>query len=171
MWSCLFFIKVDFFLLQTAQFNKSINLFCLVFRFNFCFQRIFCNWHNTFRLLLIIRKCFFNSRCYSLVFDFIAFDFDFVILSDLNSNLNNLVEILLISALSVDCLMCLNISLIVFKMSKSSLPWSILISWQPSSCFIAFVFLICIQYSCHCLHFHQFFCKLIVMKAQVNPIT
>ena len=31
LWSFLFLIKVDFFLPQTTQFVKSINLFCLVF--------------------------------------------------------------------------------------------------------------------------------------------
>ena len=41
-------------------------------------------------------------------------------LSDLNSNPNNLVEILLITVFLVDCLMCLNISLIVLKIPKSS---------------------------------------------------
>ena len=42
-----------------------------------------------------------------LTINFIAFDF--IILSDLNSNPNNLDEILLIRVLLVDCLMCLNI--------------------------------------------------------------
>ena len=66
---------------------------------------------------------------------FIAFDF--IILSDLNSNPNNLVEMLFIRVFLVDCLMCLN-SLIALKISKSSLPGSIVINLQPSSCSIAF---------------------------------
>ena len=47
--------------------------------------------------------------------------FDFIILSDLNSNPNNLIEILLISVFLVDCSVRLNISLTVLKISKPSL--------------------------------------------------
>ena len=57
-------------------------------------------------------------------------------LSDLNSNPNSLLEILLISVSVVGCLMCLNISLIALKKSKYS--GSILINLQPSSCSVAF---------------------------------
>ena len=64
-----------------------------------------------------------------------------MILSDLNSNPNNLVEMLLASVLLVDCLMCLNISLIALKISMSSLSGLILINLQLSSCFIAFCFI------------------------------
>ena len=58
--------------------------------------------------------------------------------SDLNSNPNNLVEILYIRVFLVDCLMYLNISLIVLKILKSSTPASLLINLQPSSCLVAF---------------------------------
>ena len=57
-------------------------------------------------------------------------------LSDLNSNPNSLLEILLISVSVAGCLMCLNISLIALKKSKYS--GSILINLQPSSCSVAF---------------------------------
>ena len=71
-----------------------------------------------------------------LTINFIAFDFTF--LSDLNSNPNNLVEILIIRVFLVDCSICLNISLIALKISNSSLSGSFLINLQPSSWFIAF---------------------------------
>ena len=54
---------------------------------------------------------------YFLTIDFIALNF--IILSDLKSDNNNLVEILFIIAILVDCLMCLNMSLIALKISKS----------------------------------------------------
>ena len=88
-----------------------------------------------------------------------------MILFDLNSNPNNLVEILFIRVFLVDCfirvflvdcLTCLNISLIALKISKSSLSGLILINLQPSSCSIAFFILFCSQYFCRCGHFHQF---------------
>ena len=82
--------------------------------------------------------------------NFIAFDF--IILFDLNLNPNNLTKILFIRAFLIDCLMCLNISMIVLKISKSSLSGSILINLQPSSCSVAF----CIQYFCRCIHFQKF---------------
>ena len=59
-------MKVGFFLPQIAQFDRGINLSCLVFQ--------------TFEFLAI----FFNNN-------FMAFDF--IILSDLNSNPNNLIQI------------------------------------------------------------------------------
>ena len=71
-----------------------------------------------------------------LTINFIAFDFG--ILSGLNHYRHNLVEILFIKAFLVDCLKCLNISLIALKISKSSLSVSILINLQPSSYSIAF---------------------------------
>ena len=43
--------------------------------------------------------------------NFIAFDF--IMLSDINSNPNNPIEILFISVFIVNCLMCLSISLII----------------------------------------------------------
>ena len=59
-------MKVRFFLPQIAQFDRDINLFCLVLQ--------------TFEFLTI----FFNNN-------FMAFDF--IILSDLNSDPNNLIQI------------------------------------------------------------------------------
>ena len=64
--------------------------------------------------------------------------FDFIILSDLNSNSNNLVEIWFVRALFVDCLICVKISSIALKISMSSLSGSILINLQPSSYSISF---------------------------------
>ena len=67
--------------------------------------------------------------------------FDLIILSGLNSNPNNLLEILFIRVFVVNCLMCLNISFIALKLSKSSLSRSIQINSQSSPC-IAFWFVI-----------------------------
>ena len=64
--------------------------------------------------------------------------FDFIILSDLNSKPNNRIEILFIRVLLTGCLMCLNIPLIVLKISNFSLSGSILINLKPSSRSIAF---------------------------------
>ena len=75
--------------------------------------------------------------------------FDFIILSlilILNSNPNNLIEILSIRLFLVDCLanwlydclMCLNISLITLKTWTHSLLGSIVINSQSGSCSIAF---------------------------------
>ena len=75
---------------------------------------------------------------------------------DLNSNPNNFLEVLLIGVFFVDCLMCLNISLISLKISKYSLSGSILINLQSSYCFISLVFLLLNQYFSPCIHFHQF---------------
>ena len=80
-------------------------------------------------LLLTVRQ-------YFLTINFIVFDF--IILSDLTSDPNNFVEIFIIGIFLVDSLTVLNTSLIVLKMSKSSLSESILINLQPSSCSIAF---------------------------------
>ena len=107
----LFLMKVNFFFPQIVQLDKTINLFCLVFlTLEFSFTVFFYNLHNTFPLLFIISQ-------YFLTINFIAFDL--IILFDLNSNPNNLVEILFTRALLVDCLMCLNILLMVLKISKS----------------------------------------------------
>ena len=47
--SYLFLIKVDFFLPQTAQFDKNINLFCLAFlTLEISFVVFFVNWSNRF---------------------------------------------------------------------------------------------------------------------------
>ena len=74
-------------------------------------------------------------------------------LSDLHSNLNNLIEILFIRVFIVDRLVCLNISLIALKTSKSSLSVSILTSRFLFYCFLSFYFVANI---CCCIHFHQF---------------
>ena len=58
--------------------------------------------------------------------------------SDLKCNPKFAVELLLVRYLLINCLMCLSISLIVLKISKSSLSGSIVINLQPSSCFVAF---------------------------------
>ena len=69
-------------------------------------------------------------------------------LSDVNYNPNNLVEVLFIRVFLVDCLMCLNISLIALKISKSSLSGSTLVNLQPSSCSITFCLFSAIFVSC-----------------------
>ena len=71
-----------------------------------------------------------------LIINFIAFDF--IILSDLNPNSNNLVETLFIGVFLVDYLICLNISLTVSKIAKSSLSGSVLINLEPISYSLAF---------------------------------
>ena len=78
----------------------------------------------------------YNKAVFFLKINFITFDF--AILSDLSSYRNNLVEILFIRAFLVYCLIYLNISLIVLKISKSSLSESIVINIQPSFSSIAF---------------------------------
>ena len=74
-------------------------------------------------------------------------------LYDLNSNLNNIVKISFIRILLVDCLMCLNISLIALKILKSSLSGSI---YKQVLVLMLFVFSFRRQYFCHCVHFPQF---------------
>ena len=63
-------------------------------------------------MLLIIRQYLFNNKLIA---------FDFITLCNSKSNRNNLIEVLFIGSFLVDCLMCLNISLIVSKISKFSL--------------------------------------------------
>ena len=131
MWSSLFVIRVDMCLPQTAQFDKNINIFCLVFlTFEFRSQYIFYNWHNTFPLLLIIRQYFCSNK-------FLSFWFYYIIWF----NPNDLVEIVLISVFIVDCLMCLNISMIALKISKCSSSGSILMNLQTRSYHIALLLL------------------------------
>ena len=100
---------------------------------------------------------FFNNKFHSF--------WDFIILPNLNSNPNNLVEVLFLLSLFllkfywlflVDCLMCMTISFIALKISKSSLPGSIPINLQKSSRSIAFCLFVFWLYYCHCDHFHQF---------------
>ena len=61
--------------------------------------------------------CYLKLGNIFLTIDFIAFDF--IILSYLNSNPDNIVHIFFIRVFLDNCLMCLNISLIVPKKSKS----------------------------------------------------
>ena len=147
------FNKSQFFLTTIAQFDKNINLFCLVsnkiyfasnililicsiffttdaIRFHYYLQS--GNISLTVVLLLLIIRQYFL-----LTINFIAFDF--VILSDLNSNL---VESLFLKIFLVDCLLCLNISLTALKISKSSLSRSILISLQPNLKLESFYFIV-----------------------------
>ena len=88
----LFLIKVDFFLLQAAQFDKSINLFCLIFlTLEFLFTVYFLTLTQQVSIVTYNQAIFFNNR-----FD----SFDLITLSDLNSNPNILVEIFLVTAFS-----------------------------------------------------------------------
>ena len=77
---------------------------------------------------------------YFLTTNFIVFYF--IILFDLNSNPTDLVEVLFIKGILVNCLICLNISLKALKTSKSSLSGLILINLQARFCSIAFYLLI-----------------------------
>ena len=149
MWSSLFFIKVDFFWPQTEQFDKSINLFCLVFlTFELSFPVYF--------LQLTRYVCFVT---YNQAINFAAFHF--IMLSDLNSNPYNLAEIFLISVFSVDRLICQNISLTALKISKSSLSGSI---YNQVLVLLLFVFLFRSQYFFRCVHFHQFLLQAYIIK-------
>ena len=113
--------------------------------------------------LLIIRQYFFLTIYFSA--------FDFIILSDLNSDLNHLIEFFFITVFWVDCLICLNISLIALKMSKSSLLKLILINLQLSSCSITFCFFyFIVNTSVTASIFINFCCDFIVTKIQVNSI-
>ena len=97
---------------QTTQFDKSISLFYLVFlTLDFSLAVYFLQLTQYVSIVTYNQALFFNNIFYS---------FDFIMLSDLNS-VPNLVEILFARVFLVDCLMCLNISLTVLKMSKSSL--------------------------------------------------
>ena len=105
-----------------------------------------------------------------LTINFIVFDF--IILSDLNSCPNNLDKILLIGNFLVDCLICLNISLIAQEILKSSLPGWILINLQSSSCSIDFFyFYFVVNISVALSIFIYFYCGIIVLKMWVDPIT
>ena len=73
--------------------------------------------------------------------------FDFIRLSDLNSNPNNLTEILFLKVFLVDCL------LIALKILKYFLSGLILI--KPNILFYCFLSFRS-QYFCRCVHFHQF---------------
>ena len=99
------------------------------YHLNFCLQYFFYNLCNTFPLIIIVRQYFLTTN-------FIVFGF--IILFDLNSNPSNLVENLFIRVFLVDCIMCLNISLTVLKISNSSLSGLILIDLQSNFCSIAF---------------------------------
>ena len=113
--------------------------------------------------LLIIRQYFFLTIYFSA--------FDFITLSDLNSDLNHLIEFFFITVFWVDCLICLNISLIALKMSKSSLLKLILINLQLSSCSITFCFFyFIVNTSVTASIFINFCCDFIVTKIQVNSI-
>ena len=94
--------------------------------------------------------------------NFIAFDF--ISLSDLNSNPNNIVEILFSRAFLVECLMCLDILLIALKIS--SLSGSVLTNLQSRSCFIAFYLFISFSMNTPVAVsiFINLYCKFIVMK-------
>ena len=136
-------MNLHFLLPQIAQFHTSINLFCLILlTLEFLFAVLFFTT-DTIHLhcfyviqnqttLLITRQYFFTIH-------FIGFDF--IVLSDLSSNPNNIIEILFISVFLANwldyCLMYLNFSLIALKISKSSLSGIILINSKPSYCSIA----------------------------------
>ena len=81
--------------------------------------------------------------------------FDFIILSDLNSNPNNLCEILFFRVFLVNCFTCLNISLIALEISKSPSLGSITKNLNQVLVLLLFVFSFCSQYFCLCFNFHQ----------------
>ena len=100
-------------------------------------------------------QCHLWSGNIFLAINFIAFDL--IILSDLYPNPNNLSL--------VDCLMCLNISLIALKILSSCFSGWILLNLQPTSFPINFCYFI--SYSI----FINFYCQLIVIKIQANSIS
>ena len=156
-------MEVDFFLPQTPEFNKN-NMFSLVFvtlEFRFAgYSLQLTQWASI---------ATYNQAIFFLTIYFSAFDF--ITLSDLNSDLNHLIEFFFITVFWVDCLICLNISLIVLKMSKSSLLKLILINLQLSSCSITFCFFyFIVNTSVTASIFINFYCDFIVMKIQVNSI-
>ena len=134
---------------EIVEFDKSINLFCLVFRtLELLFAAIFVFVLFTTDTLDIFHcslnsvksdKVTYNNAVFWII-NFIAFKF--IMLCDTSCNPNNLIEVLFIVVFSVNCLMCLDILLIVLKISKSSLSRSTLINLQPSSCSIAFLIFI-----------------------------
>ena len=134
-------MKANFFLTQTAKFDKNINLFCLVFKTRGFFVRSICLTIGTIGF-----DCFFYEiKSDNVTYDWAIFSknicfiaFDFIVLCHLNPNLNNLVETLFTRIFSVLCLMHLNISLIVLRISKSSLSGFIPKNFQPSPCSIDF---------------------------------
>ena len=71
---------------------------------------------------------------------------------DLNSNPNNFIETLFIRVFLVDCLIFLNNSLIVLKISEY------LEGLIPNKVFVLFLFVLLFwrQYFCHCFHLHKF---------------
>ena len=102
MWGSLCLMKPDFFVHLTKQFDKSINLFQLVF---LTLQFFVCSIFLTTDTVGF--HCFFNQAIFFFTISFIAFDF---IIFDLNSNPNSLVEIVFTTTFFVDCLICLNVS-------------------------------------------------------------
>ena len=128
----------------------------------FHLQNIFCNGRNRFLLLLIMRQ-------YFLAITFIAFDF--VILSDLNCNRNNLVEVLFIKVFLVVCLICLNISLIALKIPVFFARFN---CYQLTTkfllcCFFSFYFVVNITVA-HSI-FLSFCCYLIVIENIIQYYT
>ena len=114
---------------------------------NFRLQYISCNWRNTSLLLIIMRQ-------YLLEINLIAFNF--VILSHLNCNPNNFFDVLFIRVFLVNCLMCLNILLTVWKASKSFFGDQLSCTYNQVLVLLIFVFLFLSQYFALCFHFHQF---------------
>ena len=131
MWISLFFIKADFTLPQAEQFDKSINLFCSVFlTFKFSLAVYFLQLTHSFLIITYNRTIFF------LTLGFIVFVF--FILSDLNSDPNNLVEMLFIRVFFSRLFNMSKYFMDSFQISKSSLLESILINLQPNSFSIDF---------------------------------
>ena len=131
MWISLFFIKADFILPQAEQFDKSINLFCSVFlTFKFSLAVYFLQLTHSFLIITYNRTIFF------LTLGFIVFVF--FILSDLNSDPNNLVEMLFIRVFFSRLFNMSKYFMDSFQISKSSLLESILINLQPNSFSIDF---------------------------------
>ena len=141
------------------QFDKSINLCCLFFlTLEFSFAVYFLQLIQYVSIITYNQSIFCNNKFYIF----------FVILSDLFlSSLNNLIEILFIKVFLVDSLICLNISLIALKISKSSLSGSILINLHPTYILVPLLFLsfyFVVNISVAVCIFINFYWKFIVMK-------
>ena len=136
------------FIATTKQFDKSINLFSLVFlTLEFLFTVRFYNSHNMFPLFWYKLKSDDFIYNWAIFFNNIFIAFDFIAISDLVFNPKNLIEILSFSDFLVSwldrSLMYLNISLIALKI------FFVRINSNKLTTKLLFVLLIHIQYFHH----------------------
>ena len=119
-------MKHDFVLPQKTQFDRSINLFYLVLTQEFVFTVFFLQLTSCVCMFFAWSKTKGLYSLYDNIFLKIYYTaFDFIVVSGLNANPNNLNEILSVRVFLVgwldDCLMYLNILLTALKILKASL--------------------------------------------------